>query len=228
MKIGTNIGVSKFQENYEQLKDYTDFIELFYGEPQDISKVKPYQDIIKTIHLPDLNKQVFEAMDDAYALSVEKAIVHFFTFPQENFTEKITALRRLDSIADDYGIQLCLENTGENLRLMEILFEYLPEMAFCLDIGHANLFRSNPVDFISAFGSRLHHIHIHDNHGGFQFESDLHLAPGEGDIDFTPIFQMLKELNYREHITFEGTPWDTNQRKIEAITNIRKMIQETR
>lgn len=226
MKIGTNLGVTDFDTNYAVLMDFTDFIELFYSEIQDIRGVIPYKDIIKTIHLPDLNKQVFEALDAGYMVSAEKAVVHFFTFAKISFNEKIEALKRLSLKANDYGIQMCLENTAENVGLMEILFEHLPEYAFCLDIGHANLFRSRPIDFLEAFGSRLHHIHIHDNHGGFGYDSDLHLAPGEGNIDFSKIFTSLKALNYSEYITFERTPWDSNQRIIQTLIDIRKMIQE--
>jgi sugar phosphate isomerase/epimerase len=111
---------------------------------------------------------------------------------------------------------------------MEILFEYVPELWFCLDIGHANLWSNRPVDFIDAFGSRLRHVHIHDNLGGFSENSDLHLAPGEGNINFSVIFRALDALQYSELITFERTPWDDNERIIKVMDNIRKMIQQQR
>ena len=226
MKIGTNLGVADFKKNYEEIIDYTDFLELFYGKTQDITDVKPYRESIKTIHLPDLDNQIFQALDTAHEVTAEKAVVHFYTFTKIPFKEKIDTLKRLSWKAEDYGIQLCLENTAENVGLMKILFEHLPEYAFCLDIGHANLFSNHPIDFIEAFGSRLHHIHIHDNHGGYSHDSDLHLAPGEGNIYFSRIFQLLNGINYSEYITFESTPWDSNQRIINTLINIRKMIQK--
>jgi sugar phosphate isomerase/epimerase len=174
------------------------------------------------VHLPDLNDQIFKALEITKNLEAEKAIIHFFTYPQGDFHTKIINLRRLCKQAEDSEIQLCLENTAENVRLMEILFETLPRIKFCLDIGHANLWRNRVIDFIDVFASRLTHIHIHDNNGGFSMDSDVHLAPGEGNIDFPLIFRALEKIQYSELLTFERTPWDNNERIIGVMDNIQK------
>lgn len=224
MQIGTNLGITNFRKNIEELKDKTDFVELYMPKIENISKLIPYKDQIKVVHLPDLNNSVYEALEITNQLGADKAIIHFFTYPQGNFGTKIDMLRKLCVKADEYEIRLCLENTAENVRLMEILFEHVPDIWFCLDIGHANLWNNHPVDFIDAFSSRLFHIHIHDNHGGFSEDSDLHLAPGEGNIDFSEIFSALSSIQYSELMTFERTPWDDNPRIIRVLDNIRKMV----
>ena len=226
MQIGTNLGVTNFQKDIEELKDKTDFIELYLPKIEDISNILPYKDYIKAVHLPDLNNSIHEALEITNNLEANIAVVHFFTHPQGDFSTKIQTLKILSAKAQEYGIQLCLENTAENIRLMEILFEQVPSLWFCLDIGHANLWNNNPVDFIDAFSQRLCHIHIHDNNGGFSEDSDLHLAPGEGNIDFPAIFSALDSIKYSEFITFERVPWDDNQRIISVIDNIRKMIRD--
>jgi sugar phosphate isomerase/epimerase len=203
MQIGTNLIVTNFQKNLQELKDKTDFVELYLHKIDDISSLITYKDQIPVVHLPDLNDSIFEALEITYQLNADKAVVHFFTNPQGNFETKIGLLRKLCMNAEEYGIRLCLENTTENVRLMEILFEKVPDLWFCLDIGHANLRNNHPFDFIDAFSSRLCHIHIHDNHGGFSEKGDLHLA-------------------------FERTPWDDNQRVISIIDNIRRMVKEQR
>ena len=224
MQIGTNLGITNFRKNIEELKGKTDFVELYMPKIENISSLLPYKDHIQVVHLPDLNNSVYEALEITNQLSADKAIIHFFTYPQGNFETKIGMLRKLCVKAEEYDIQLCLENTAENVRLMEILFEYVPDLWFCLDIGHANLWNNHPVDFIDAFSSRLRHVHIHDNHGGFSEDSDLHLAPGEGNIDFSEIFSALSSIQYSELLTFERTPWDDNQRIIKVLDNIRMMV----
>ena len=226
MQIGTNLVIANFQKNMQELKGKTDFVELFLSNIESISNLIPYKDQLRVIHLPNLNNSVYEALEISYQLNAEKAIIHFFTRPQGNFDTKIDMLRKLCTKADEYDIRLCLENTAENVRLMEILFEYVPDLWFCLDIGHANLWNNHPVDFIDVFSSRLCHVHIHDNHGGFSGEIDLHLAPGEGNIDFSEIFSALNSIQYSELMTFEGTPGDDNQRIIDILDNIRRMIEE--
>ena len=228
MQIGTNLGITDFQKNIEELKDKTDFVELYMPKIENISSLLPFKDQIKIVHLPDLNDSVFKALEITKQLTANKVIIHFFTYPQGHFESKIALLRKLCLKAKEYDIRLCLENTAENVRLMEILFERVPDLCFCLDIGHANLWRNHPVDFIDAFSSRLCHVHIHDNHGGFSVDSDTHLAPGEGNIDFSEILAALSSIRYSELITFERTPWDSNQRVRRVLDNIRKMIGEQR
>jgi sugar phosphate isomerase/epimerase len=226
MQIGTNLVVTNFQKNLQELKDKTDFVELYLHKIEGISSIIPHKNQIPVVHLLDLNESIFEALEITYQLNAEKAVIHFFTNPQGNFETKIGLLRKLCKCAEEYDIRLCLENTTENVRLMEILFEKVSDLWFCLDIGHANLWNNHPLEFIDAFSSRLCHIHIHDNRGGFYEKSDLHLAPGEGNIDFSKIFSSLASIQYSELITFERTPWDDNQRVISIIDNIRRMIKE--
>ncbi|MEM2929590.1 MAG: sugar phosphate isomerase/epimerase [Thermoproteota archaeon] len=83
---------------------------------------------------------------------------------------------------------LRLENTEENVDTLENAFNRMPGLRFCLDIGHANLFSNNPVDFIDAFSDRPDHIHISDNYGGDSEDDDLHLPPGDGAMDFQQVF----------------------------------------
>jgi sugar phosphate isomerase/epimerase len=54
-------------------------------------------------------------------------------------------------------------------------------------------------DYIDAFGDRLAHVHVHDNHGKW----DEHLCLGRGKIDFRKIVRLLKEINYDRTVTFE-------------------------
>jgi sugar phosphate isomerase/epimerase len=70
-----------------------------------------------------------------------------------------------------------IENLPGRLSMVAPLrgfLDALPELGFHLDIGHANLSvpENTTQDVIAAFGTRLRHVHLHDNKGGSQ---DLHL-----------------------------------------------------
>ena len=63
------------------------------------------------------------------------------------------------------------------------------ERAFCLDTGHLNVFSSAELNvWIQRLGPFIRQIHIHDNDGFL----DQHLPPGQGNIDFNPLFRFLE------------------------------------
>jgi len=79
------------------------------------------------------------------------------------------------------------------------------------DIGHAHLAerragRKNTgaaiAKSIEALREHLVHVHAHDNHG----RRDEHLPPGDGDIDFKPVADALRAINYDRLLITEF--WD--------------------
>jgi sugar phosphate isomerase/epimerase len=78
----------------------------------------------------------------------------------------------------------------------------LPELGLHLDIGHANLqvVQSTVDELLAAYGSRLRHVHLHDNKGG---SADLHLPLGTGSVDVRAAVRALKGLGYDGTITLE-------------------------
>jgi sugar phosphate isomerase/epimerase len=122
-----------------------------------------------------------------------------------NFTD---AMNELTPLAATRKVRLMLENAPpENRALLESLecFSYVmksvPALSFHLDVGHA--FIENRMrgvrDYLDAFGDRLAHVHMHDNHG----KQDEHLPLGKGKIDVREVIRLLKEVNYAGTITFE-------------------------
>ena len=142
-----------------------------------------------------------------------------------NLDLKIKGLKELTDFAKSKNSILALENTEEDVDTLEKVFDKIPKIKFCLDIGHANLFaeENRSVSLINNFGKFLKHIHIHDNFGGNAEKFDLHLPIGEGGINFTPIFDKLKEMKYSGNITLEVYNPDKEYRKI-SISRVRKWI----
>jgi sugar phosphate isomerase/epimerase len=122
------------------------------------------------------------------------------------FVEKnIATLGELLPYARDHGIGLMVENLPGDFNTalqMGELLDPLPELGLHLDIGHANLLvaHSTVDELLAAYGTRLRHVHLHDNKGG---AADLHLPLGTGSVDVRSAVRTLQGLGYDGTITLE-------------------------
>jgi sugar phosphate isomerase/epimerase len=123
----------------------------------------------------------------------------------QNFTNSMLELGRF---ASQNGITLMLENVPseeghplESLACFSQVMSAVPELKFHFDIAHA--FIENRMkgvkEYLDAFGDRLAHIHMHDNHG----KVDEHLPLGRGKIDVRKVVRLLRDYGYDKTITFE-------------------------
>lgn len=96
--------------------------------------------------------------------------------------------------AEKYGIVLLLENMWEpDPALITKILDRIqaPCLKTCLDVGHAALYSHLPLSaWITALGDYLVYTHLHNNHG----DTDVHLAFGDGVIDFPEILETLRAL----------------------------------
>jgi sugar phosphate isomerase/epimerase len=72
-----------------------------------------------------------------------------------------------------------------------------------LDTGHAHQAGLTPADAARRLGSRVKHLHLHDNHGG---PIDEHLPIGDGTIDWEPFFAAIEEIDFEGFAVFEFGP----------------------
>lgn len=117
----------------------------------------------------------------------------------------LDSLRWLVAAARDAGVGLMLENTPGRFNSAEtlgVMLEALPELGLHLDIGHCHLQTEvNTADeILRRFASRLRHVHIHDNKGGW---GDLHLPLGCGTLDARRYLPALRRSGYEGTITLE-------------------------
>ncbi len=117
----------------------------------------------------------------------------------------LETLGELLPYATERGVGLMLENLPGDFNTaaqMGDLLDPLPELALHLDIGHANLLvlQSTVEELLQAYGSRLRHVHLHDNKGG---GADLHLPLGTGTVDLRGVVRLLQAGGYDGTITLE-------------------------
>jgi sugar phosphate isomerase/epimerase len=119
--------------------------------------------------------------------------------------------RNLDTLAEllpfarEHGVGLMIENLPGDFntaRDLGDLLDPIPDLGLHLDIGHANLLvaHSTVEELLLAYGSRLRHVHLHDNKGG---AADLHLPLGTGSVDLRSAVRQLQRTGYDGTITLE-------------------------
>jgi sugar phosphate isomerase/epimerase len=218
-----------------------DFAELDLGLPiKPDKKIEINLDEAENIlpvligHLPeiDFKKEEIERCKKFIKIlsgrSIKLFVIHLFSrnLPtKNNLKVKIEGLRELTEFAGENDCILTLENTEEYTRILKKVFDKISNLFFCLDIGHANLFakENRSINLINNFKDILKHVHTHDNVGGDAEKFDLHLPIGAGKINFTPIFNKLKEIKYSGNVTLEIYNLDKEYIKI-SINRIRKLL----
>jgi sugar phosphate isomerase/epimerase len=126
---------------------------------------------------------------------------------EDIIAHNIETFAELLPVARDAGIGLMVENVPVHFNSVEQLSELLdplPELGLHLDIGHCNLRGTQTgnsyEEILNVYGSRLRHVHLHDNKGG---TADLHLSLGTGNVDLHGCVRALKEVGYDDTITLE-------------------------
>jgi sugar phosphate isomerase/epimerase len=122
------------------------------------------------------------------------------------FEKNRQSLEELLPDARKLGMGIMVENiprwTFNSAADLGALLDPLPELGLHLDLGHCNLcpIPRNAEAILAMHGSRLRHVHLHDNKGG---NEDLHLALGCGTMDIPGIIKALKTYGYDGAITLE-------------------------
>jgi len=148
-------------------------------------------------------------MEISRKLEINKATIHFWMdkrwAPAELLRGKLDILSRIVNYGNDFGITVCIENLSERAESFAPAFDAITDLRMTLDIGHAQLLakQNTSFRFIEEHFTRIAHIHAHDNNGGTTVKDDLHLALGEGSVDYKAIFKSLRNRGYDSTITME-------------------------
>jgi len=86
---------------------------------------------------------------------------------------------------------------ADGLRMIEEIGS--ERLGILLDTGHANVNGEDLAEAVASLKDVPFHVHIDDNHG----DSDAHMIPGEGSIDFAPFVKALKAVDYPGFVSAE-------------------------
>ena len=132
---------------------------------------------------------------------------HFSSSQDYRFQSSLERLKRATAYAEKAGVTLFLENLNFEPDDAEIHYmaHTVEECRFYLDaisserfgwaftVNHAHLVPEDVDGFLDAFGvSRIGEVRLADNLG----DREVHLNPGEGNIDFPAVFTRLESSGY--------------------------------
>ena len=90
-----------------------------------------------------------------------------------------------------------ISNTDAMLRLMDAVDA--DNFGAVLDTGHLHAQKEMLVLSVEKLGGRIHAVHASDNDG----QTNLHLAPGKGTVDWEGLFQALQKQGFSGYVAVD-------------------------
>lgn len=156
-----------------------------------------------------------------------------------------SGLDRLGKLAADQGFKLCfhhhmgtvVQTEAETDRLMEGTD---PRYVFlCYDTGHFTFTGVDPVKMLERYAGRVGHVHLKDmrlpvveqarrEHWSFlqAVKNGAFTVPGDGDVDFAPIFAQLDKAGYTGWLLVEAEQDPAKAPPYEYALKARAYIRE--
>jgi sugar phosphate isomerase/epimerase len=95
---------------------------------------------------------------------------------------------------------------AHNVEECSQIFDAIPanRLGWAFTVNHANLVPEGVDGFLDAFGiERIGEVRLADNTGDYE----VHMIPGEGNIDFKSCLNRLESAGYRGHYSMAyGSP----------------------
>ena len=142
---------------------------------------------------------------------------------EEEWDMLCKGLDHLGRIAKDHGFKLCfhhhmgtvVQTSEETDRMMS---NTDPDLVFlCYDTGHFTFAGEDPLAMLTKYVDRVGHVHLKDmrlpvveevkkNNMSFlqAVRSGAFTVPGDGDVDFDPIFKVLADAGYKGWLLVEA------------------------
>ena len=156
-----------------------------------------------------------------------------------------TGLNRLGEIAAARGFKLCyhhhmgtvVQTAAETARLMD---NTDPRCVWlCYDTGHFAFAGEDPAEILRQYAGRIGHVHLKDVRrsvvrkvfeNGWSFlkavREGAFTVPGDGDLDFDPIFELLADAGYEGWLLVEAEQDPAKANPLEYALKARQYIRE--
>ena len=163
----------------------------------------------------------------------------------EEWDKLCDGLNKLGKIAADRGFKLCfhhhmatvVQTFEETKRLMDNSdprYVYL-----CFDTGHFTFAGEDPLAMLKKYVDRVGHVHLKDmrlpvveearkNDWSFlqAVRNGAFTVPGDGDVDFDPVFKVLADAGYQGWLLVEAEQDPAKANPLEYAMKARKYIRE--
>ena len=130
-----------------------------------------------------------------------------WAYPGHQWSPNLEALEDLREKAEGVGLCVGIENMPRGRFLLGSSKDFtnfftemtMDDAAMTLDVSHANT--HEVCEFLTRLGSRIIHMHIHDNYGSH----DEHNLIGRGTTDWVAVTRFLKTRSFPGFVIVEST-----------------------
>ena len=148
---------------------------------------------------------------------------HKYIMNEAEWKKLIEGLNALGKIAAEQGFRLCFHHhMGTVVQTVEETERLMDEtdakyVHLCYDTGHFVFTGADPVAMLKKYINRIGHVHLKDvrlpvlartHKENLSFLTAVRegafTVPGDGDFDFTPVFDLLSEANYTGWLLVEA------------------------
>lgn len=168
-----------------------------------------------------------------------------YVMNDEEWDMLVTGLNKLGKIAKDKGMILTFHHhMGTVVQTEEEIDRFMasvdPELVFLLfDSGHLSFAGIDPEKILRKYVDRVRHVHLKDLRKDVVKQSrdekwsflkgvraGTFTVPGDGDVDFAPIFAILEEAGYEGWVVVEAEQDPAKANPLEYAMKARKYIAE--
>lgn len=168
-----------------------------------------------------------------------------YVMNDEEWDLLVTGLNKLGKIAKDKGMVLTFHHhMGTVVQTEEEIDRFMasvdPELVFLLfDSGHLSFAGIDPEKILRKYVDRVRHVHLKDLRKDVVKQSrdekwsflkgvraGTFTVPGDGDVDFAPIFDILEEAGYEGWVVVEAEQDPAKANPLEYAMKARKYIAE--
>ncbi len=199
--------------------------------------------------LKTMGAKIIGASEQSYSVQGQQdtpIFGHKYVMNDEEWKLFCDGMNRLGKIAkEEYGISLTfhhhmgtvVQNPDEVERMMENTDPQYVSLLF--DTGHFQYCGADPLEMVKKYIGRIKHVHLKDirqevvnqvreNHISFLdgVRMGTFTVPGDGCIDFEPIFKVLDENNYEGYMLVEAEQDPAKANPLEYAIKARKFIAE--
>ena len=213
---------------------------------------KPYEEVEKDFiehitFLKEMGAKVFGMSEQGHSIQgTDKPIFEAkYVMNDEEWDTLCTGINKLGKVAKDMGIKLCFHHhMGTVVQTEEEIDRLMantdPELfGLLFDCGHLAYCGEDYMSVLNKYADRIRHVHLKDirpekveqvKREHLSFLQGVRLGtftvPGDGVIDFKPIFDVLEKTGYEGYVLVEAEQDPAIANPLEYAIKARKYIAE--
>lgn len=215
---------------------------------------KPFEEVEKEFRvqlefLKAMGAKIIGASEQSYSVQGQQetpVFGHKYVMNDQEWERFCDGMNRLGKIAlEEYGIHLTfhhhmgtvVQNPDEVERMMEHTDPRYVNLLY--DTGHFAYCGADPLEMVKKYADRIRHVHLKDirrevvervRRENLSFLEGVRQGaftiPGDGCIEFEPIFQVLEENGYEGYMLVEAEQDPAKADPLEYTIRARKYIAE--